>query len=167
MGLDISVYRQARLDPTATLDSEGWPTGDGHTLVHASSIDFTEENWPGRTGGLKPGVYAFADSDGFRAGSYGGYNQWRSWLATVAGWKNAEDCWNSAKTEGPFFELIHFADNEGYIGAEVSKKLAEDFAKHQGEAERLATDDPFYLEKYKAWRAAFEMAADSGFVEFH
>ena len=166
MGLDITAYRKVSPAPEANLDSDGYPKDADCVLVHQASLEFTEENWPGRSGGLKPGVYSVTDEYDFRAGSYGGYNAWRNWLATVAGYANAEAAWNSGQTEGPFYELIHFADNEGVIGAAASAKLAKDFADHQTKAEQLSPDG-YYIQKYNDWRKAFEMAADDGFVNFH
>lgn len=65
----------------------------------------------------------------------------------------------------PFFELIHFADNEGVIGPVVSAKLAKDFRDNYERAK--AFGDGYWLSKYEKWMAAFEMAADNGAVEFH
>jgi hypothetical protein len=39
----------------------------------------------------------------------------------------AEQVW-AARPEGPFVELIDFADNEGMIGPRAAAKLAKDFA---------------------------------------
>lgn len=145
MGLDITAYPADY---------------NNRFLVSHSIIKWTEDNFPGRSEGLEGGaVYAFEESFGFRAGSYGGYNDWRDWLARMSGWE-------SAKTTGPFYELIHFADNEGVIGPKVAAKLAKDFAEHADKAKQMAQDD-FDLQRYQNWQRAFEMAADNGAVDFH
>lgn len=62
---------------------------------------------------------------------------------------------------GPFWELIHFADNEGTIGPATAAKLAKDFAEFQAEADKLEDDVEarWFREKYADWRKAFEVAA--------
>jgi hypothetical protein len=85
----------------------------------------------------------------------------------------------------PFWELINFADNEGTIGTEISKKLAADFEKmrdtivkeawekwpsvddfptvrHENEQERN-----YFMKKYDQWAKAFAIASDNGAVKFH
>lgn len=172
MGLDITAYRKITPAPDApTQDGEpvDW---ENHFWAHPNSIKFTEENWPGHSEGIAPGVYKFADALKFRAGSYGGYNEWRSWLARVAGWSGAEECWRADETEArkrPFFELIHFADNDGVIGSKVAAKLAKDFADNEDKARGQAAGEHggWYFQQYQKWREAFEMAADGGAVDFH
>jgi len=165
MGLDITAYRKLSPEPSATEDNE--------TIVQLSRalVDWTEKEFPGRTQGVVAGMYSFAERFGFRAGSYSGYNRWREWLAKVAGLEAPKLIWESESPSGPFVELINFADNEGIIGPLVSAKLAKDFAEHEERIASLASDeqsfDPYNLEKYRAWRKAFEMAADGGAVEFH
>lgn len=165
MGLDITAYRKLEPAPQAELDDDGSPKDyDKFAHFHSSTIQWTEENWPGHSDGIKPGVYSFANMDGFRAGSYSGYNAWRDQLARVMRGKSAEELWKGP-IEGPFAELIHFADNEGVIGPRVAAKLAKDFADHQSKAE--AVGDNYFLQKYNEWRKAFELAADGGAVHFH
>jgi hypothetical protein len=169
MGLDILAYRGLTKAPEAELDKDGYPVEyNKFHVFDASTITGTEREWPGRTEGVEPGVYSAADSFGFRAGSYGGYNSWRDWLARISGWGSAKACWNSRKTGDPFYELINFSDCEGIIGPRVAAKLAKDFADHAIKAKALsAEDDTYYFEKYGDWQKAFEMAADNGAVSFH
>jgi len=168
MGLDITAYRQISkaIDPKM---EDGCPVDwQNHFQAHESSIDFTEENWPGRSAGVERGaVYMFAESFGFRAGSYRGYNEWRRWLSDFAEYDDIETAWKT--TSGPFIELINFADNEGVIGSAVAAKLAKDFADNQERAERFNPGDGrlWWLTQYQNWRKAFEMAPDNGAVEFH
>lgn len=165
MGLDITAYRKITPAPDAAVSPDGEPVDwQNHFWAHQSSLDFTEENWPGHSEGVSAGIYTFAEQHKFRAGSYGGYNEWRDWLARVAGWPSAKACWESPTPgDKPFAELIHFADNEGVIGPKVAAKLAKDFADKQAEVGDVGWD----AELYAKWRKAFEMAADGGAVDFH
>ena len=99
-------------------------------------IKWTEENFPGRTAGIKPGIYSFERSAEFRAGSYSGYNEWRDHLARMAVGMSAKKIWASG-WKGPFVELINFPDNEGVIGPVVAAKLAKDFAEFEHRAEEV------------------------------
>jgi hypothetical protein len=95
---------------------------------------------------------------GPRAGSYSGYNAWRADLQRQ---------FNPAVDEdGPFFELIYFADNEGCIGPEAAKDLLEDFRLHFERYMSGAHAD-YFTAKYQDWTRAFELAADGGLVDFH
>jgi len=116
---------------------------------------------------LEGGCYeltAETETHAFRAGSYGGYNRWRADLARQfnPGPPHAEN--------GPFFELVWFADNEGSIGPEAAKDLLEDFRAYE---DRYAPDvaDAWwrdgYVARYRDWMRAFELAADGGLVDFH
>lgn len=96
----------------------------------------------------------------FSAGSYVGYGLWRADLA--------EQFNPDADPEGPFFELIYFADNEGVIGPEAAADLLADFREH---AERYLSPGEqageYYRDRYRDWTRAFELAADDGLVVFH
>lgn len=175
MGLDITAYRQLKPAPEAAQlpEEERW---DNHFHVYANP------NFPGREVGLDAEWYAIpdaaADSLGFRAGSYSGYNRWREHLAQLAGYPAAMDAeyrtdsshavgaWQA--TSGPFWELINFADNEGVIGPVVAAKLALDFAEFDERAKAFDPEgDGWFYAQYQKWRQAFEMAADGGAVDFH
>jgi len=106
-------------------------------------------------------VYTYESRVNFRAGSYGGYNQWRSDLEKLAGYAtSASDC-----DSGAFWELIVFSDCEGTIGASTSAKLAKDFEEFQEKADQH--DDKYFRDLYKEWRLAFETASKNGAVSFH
>lgn len=171
MGLDITAYRKLAPAPQAELDSDGSPV-DWEKFHHFSPavIDWTEQNWPGHSGDVKPGVYSAEETHGFRAGSYSGYNWWRDHLSQFAQGKPAKVLWEG-DISGPFAELIHFADNEGVIGPAVSAKLAKDFADFEPKAADYAatigTEGKYWLQSYQNWKRAFEMAADNGAVDFH
>ena len=162
MGLDISAHRQAVPVDPADLTAEGEPRdwadldyqGYGRLLDHS--------HFPGRVDGLKEGYYRVAETFGFRAGSYSGFNTWRNELAQLTGAASAQEVWGRGAQPGPFVELINFSDCEGCIGPLTSAKLAADFAAFQDKV-----GHGWFGEQYARWRKAFEMAADGGFVEFH
>lgn len=153
MGLDITAYRQLKQIPADEVneDNVNWCWRPG------ISMDWSEATWPGRAAGVPDSnaFYSFTEEFSFRAGSYGGYNNWRNQLADLATSKEA------------FFELIHFADNEGVIGPRVAAKLAKDFADHKLVVLALYRKDSEFLEKYKLWLKACGIAADGGAISFH
>ena len=167
MGLDITAYRQLTPIAGATVSQDGEVDDYDTQWYPGPSMEWSESHWPGHGKGVDAyTVYSFSEKFSFRAGSYGGYNAWRDDLARVVGLHSARDCYEGGLV-GPFSELLNLADNEGVIGTVVSAKLAADFAKF---ADRAAThwhDRPYSLEKYQAWRKAFEMATDNGAVRFH
>lgn len=172
MGLDITAYRKLKAAPDALLDEDGYPLDwERFDIITQSDIDRTEKDFPGSTKGLKAGVYSFEATHNFKAGSYGGYNEWREELARMAHGMPAKAVWVlPPRADFAFQELINFTDCEGVIGPEVAAKLAKDFAAHQDRAEKFATtiaDGEWFISRYSEWRKAFEMAADGGAVDFH
>ncbi|MGE7623170.1 hypothetical protein ACQKMD_08985 [Viridibacillus sp. NPDC096237] len=157
MGLDIKTYRNLTVVLDPKFDEEGellnwateWRPGD--------SMDWSEKNFPGRAEGIdSQKVYTWAEVFRFRAGSYSGFNWWRSKLEQFSN--------NEA-----FQELINFADNEGVIGFVVAKKLAKDFYDNAEKAKDFADtldEGEYWIDLYRNWQKAFEMAADNGAVEF-
>lgn len=167
MGLDITAYRQLMPAPDAAVDEDGYPVDwQRHYRIDKAMLDWTEENWPGRSEPIKAGIYTSAERYDFAAGSYIGYGRWREWIAAAAGLGSPRAIWNADNPAGPFVEPINFADNEGIIGSIVAAKLAEDFAGHEARIV-AATSDAWNVDKYRSWRRAFELAADGGCVVFH
>jgi len=164
MGLDITAC--SKLTPyTGPVDDDGEPQTEADCF-HV----YCNPGFVGRADGLETGYYLAAASTDFRAGSYSGYNIWRDHLARMAGYGSDENAWK--QTGGPFWELIHFSDCEGVIGPQTSAKLAKDFQGWQERAEAYADsigaeESSWFLEKYTAWREAFELASDDGAVLFH
>lgn len=157
MGLDISYYRVATFVKPEMTD-EDWDNDLVHIYVNP---DFAE-----RADGMLEGAYKTEGDDGFRAGSYSGYNWWRAKLADMAGTPQ------SRSGEGkPFHELIWFSDCEGVIGPVTCRKLAEDFAANKKKAQEfsnnMSVDGGYWMQKYEEWERAFRTAAGSGCVRFH
>lgn len=176
MGLDITAY--SRLTPVGFHEkdpelNEGDSGGDwcyyeGH--VQAFAYARFPQSFRGvpvlRTiaGGVsivEGGCFEVTDesrSMKFRAGSYGSYSEWRDDLQRQFNPGIVADM--------PFYELIHFAGNEGCIGPEAARDLLEDFRTHFERYMPPAEDRDWFLDKYKSWMKAFEAAADGGLVEF-
>lgn len=93
----------------------------------------------------------------FRAGSYSGYGVWRDDLRRQFNPRTLPN--------GPFYELIWFADNEGCIGPEAAKDLLADFREHATSYAPNGHAD-YFRQKYEDWTTAFELAADGGLVDF-
>jgi len=160
MGLDIIAYRGLRKGE----GSEGRATGGAADWENGWVELHRNDEFPGRADEIESGaVYLPEEKFYFRAGSYGGYNIWREHLALLAGFSAAATVWDNP-APGPFMELIDFSDCEGTIGATVARKLAQDFAAFQAQADRHPSCD--FRELYADWRRAFEMAADRGAVLF-
>jgi hypothetical protein len=171
MGLDITAY--SRLTAVGK-HTDDWCEDDDHVTAMAYDcfpqsyrglpVLATEQH--GGTGFVMGGCYAITPetkTHGFRAGSYGGYNQWRADL---------QQQFNpDREPDGPFYELIWFADNEGCIGPDAAADLLADFRQHA--AAYAPSEHPDYFrekyfrEKYQDWTRAFELAADGGLVSFH
>jgi hypothetical protein len=77
-----------------------------------------------------------------------------------------DEVWgNPDQYEGkPFYELVHFADNEGSIGPVTSAKLAHDFQSHR---HQIKNWDAHSTNAYDLMQKCFEVASDNGFVIFH
>jgi hypothetical protein len=158
MGLDITAYRQLSRVENPKFDEygelENWDT----EWKPGASMEWSEKHFPGRGEGIDPQtVYKWKEEFGFRAGSYSGYNRWRSKLEQFA---NGTD----------FEELINFADNEGVIGFVVARKLAKDFKENETKAKQFSEtldEGEWWFGQYQTWKKAFEIASDQGAVDFH
>ena len=164
MGLDITAYAKVERIGDTDYDSE---EADTRNL-------YVEPGREDRGAPLTTGLYRTSgDTKDFRAGGYIGYNVWRAWLSRTMLGVEPATVWHTpeAYNDKPFFELIHFADNEGTIGPVVSAKLAADFAAHRQKAVADTADDgedgAWNLLKYDIWAAAFALAANTGAVVFH
>lgn len=158
MGLDITAYKNLKVVEKPQFNEygelENWDT----EWKPGASMEWSEKHFPGRGEGINSNtVYTWEENFTFRAGSYSGYNLWRSKLAKFAGGSD-------------FNELINFADNEGVIGFVVSKKLADDFNKNEAKAKEFAEtfeDGDWWFDKYQSWKKAFEIASENGAIDFH
>ncbi|MBV6343136.1 hypothetical protein [Candidatus Magnetobacterium casense] len=159
MGLDITYYRDCKR-VGENKECEDWERGHHHVYSPYSGMEI-------RLDGAVPGCYVGTECGSFRAGSYSGYNEWRSELCHRALSSSPNEVWeNEGKYAGkPFVELIAFSDCEGAIGPKTSAKLSKDFTSCRD----LVCDgaDEYFVEKYDDWASAFESAQHDGFVIFH
>lgn len=158
MGLDITAYKNLKVVENPKFDEDGELLDCENEWQPGAGMEWSEECFPGRGEGVEAkSVYTYETRFGFYAGSYSGYNWWRSKLEEFA--------------EGnQFQELINFADNEGVIGPVVSKKLYKDFTKNYERAigfDKTLGEGKRWITQYENWKKAFEMAADNGAVDFH
>lgn len=189
MGLDISVYRtvtpipehdcRARIDDDGTDWEACYYAGHRKTFVYEgfeqSYRGLPVADPPYRIVGGDTRLYgnewvaAADDSWGFRAGSYSGYNAFRSALASAA-WDEDYDKIDWSRVDEyrdkPFFELCWFADNEGTIGPEAAADLARDYDEHKDRIVALLQDD-YFEDKFHEWGRAFHDAANTGMIDFH
>lgn len=164
MGLDITAY--SNLTPIG-VHTEGWCQAENHVTAFAyegfeasfRGLPILEVRDMGSASFIWGGCYAITastETHGFRAGSYGGYNEWRRGL---------QEQFNlPRRPDGPFYELIWFADNEGSIGPEAAADLLVDFRAHAASA---FPEDDWARAKYADWVKAFELASTGGLVSFH
>lgn len=98
----------------------------------------------------------------FRAGSYSGYNAVRAAFCKLATNMSTKDFWALGEEEAvkkPLGELLNFADNEGIIGTDACKRLAEQFeALHERAMQEL---DDWNRARFEEWEQAFRLAADN------
>jgi len=168
MGLDITAYAQLkRAEIPEGVDP--WDYADDNNLIHVyNDAEFAAWSRP-----LTEGYYSVgAVQDGFGAGSYSGYNLWRTSLAKMVHGVRPEKIWDEPEVwKGkPFFEIINFSDCEGTIGTEFCIKLANDFrefaALHPEATLRSSSSDGFDA-KYMLFYSAFDFASNGGCVRFH
>lgn len=179
MGLDISAHSKLRFTGYHPKDWDYCEKLDHLTAYaydafpHALAGVMESQKLVSDNGTLYFGCFVAteaSESYRFRAGSYGGYGQWRMALA---------ECFGTGKAtpENPFYELVYFADNEGTILYPAAERLAEDFEENRERwgdycVENFSSSGPFdngtyYLEKYEDWAHAFKLASEHGLVNFH
>ena len=170
MGLDITFHeRLTKVDVKLNEDGEpighetDWAFYDSHTNV------FINPDFPTRADGMQGGFHkSEGETEDLRIG-YSSYSQWRSELALAALGAPAMQVWEGEITEGPFVELINFSDCEGTIGPRTSAKLAKDFADWEDKIEGMVSGGTrdYFMEKFRKFKAGFELAKDSGAATFH
>jgi hypothetical protein len=175
MGLDITagsriVFVEAYDDPMV-FEDKYYSFKPGEVLPYVSL--YPNEDFPGREAPLDFMGRKFAcyrvngETMGFRAGSYGGYNDWREQLCQLVNHVTPRQIWDNRddpKVQAmPFYPLIDFSDCEGVIGSIAAARLASDFESYQARAER---QDEYFVSKYREWRRACQLAADDGFIKF-
>jgi len=180
MGLDITAYSNLKhigkheKDPAKNEGEDGgiddWCYYEDHIQAFAydsfpasfRGIPILGTNTSGGAKFIEGGCYEITDeteTHGFRAGSYTGYHDWRADLQQQFNPERDPD--------GPFYELIWFADNEGCIGPDAARDLLADFERHAARYRSPVSWGKYGREKYADWTRAFRLAADGGVVRFH
>ncbi|HTR35031.1 MAG TPA: hypothetical protein VMH80_03965 [Bryobacteraceae bacterium] len=164
MGLEVRVYAGLVKAHGVETDVNGYPK-DLRRYWLADVVESTEEDFPGRTGGLEQGaIYAYAHYEEFHAGSTRAYGQWRHTLARLAGYEGWRAVWRRPPPPpSPFVELIRFHDCAGVLGPVVAAKLARDFAAFRERAERIGGT---FFGLYEVWQRACELTAGNGALRF-
>lgn len=164
MGLDISAYSNAK-QVSNHPPFAGWCEIEHHAQAYTPSGAF-HRSFRGLVDGA---CYDISESDGtaFRAGSYGGYNEWRDDLSRSVLGVRASVVWETPMGyQGlPFYELINFSDCEGTIGPEAAVDLLKDFYDHRDAY--LSSHEGYDVERYLHWLEACELAAAGGLIIFH
>lgn len=168
MGLDITAY--SHLTPIGRHTGDEWCDDEDHVQAFAYD-DFPQSfrglpilamNEAASATFIEGGCYAETDQTEtirFRAGSYHGYNVWRDDLKRQFN--------PDTQPDGPFYELIWFADNEGSIGPDAARDLLTDFQQHADKYQPSGSFSDYFREKYRDWTRACELAADGGLISFH
>ena len=113
---------------------------------------------------------------GFRAGSYGGFMNWRRKLAdsvgidldSMQGFKENGTVWSGYE---PFYELLHHSDCDGVLWWDECEELLKDFEPHRDKFVEYLSDngiiESYYLEKYDAWFQIIKACIDvEGMLRF-
>jgi hypothetical protein len=166
MGLDITAHEKLAFIPVESEEQLERLQHDYEYGENGVMKIYVNPDFPAQADNLADGGFYRTEGESwaFRAGAYSAYNRWREDLAKLVG-TTPERVWEG-KRPGPFVELINFSDCEGVIGSDTSAKLARDFQEY---AERALDHnaEQGWLQVYKHFRKAFEMAAKGGCVRFH
>ena len=161
MGLDISSFAGLSPAPDAELDEDGYPLDQDKFMYLDPELikwtgEFSRTNSGNQTRHLHIRTFSGVSSRVLR------------WLQRLARSPCKNGCRHERRKnlgermERPFCGLINFPDNEGVIGPVVAAKLAKDFAEFEHRAEEYSASIPDgtdWLENYREWKCAFEMAA--------
>jgi hypothetical protein len=171
MGLDIVAYSKVQKIVVPVGEDED----EYYGFVKVGGIPWD------RCDDLEDGWYEETNESighGFRAGAYSGYNQFRRDLSLGVNGVTAQEIWDNEEKYSslPLYEIINFGDNEGCFGPSVSRKLHTDFVNNRGKfelhmlglCEGVSESMHFkrIMEIYDDFTLAFEIASDSGILNF-
>lgn len=171
MGLDCTAFKNIRQMNEDEIQYEEYKDEDDN-IVDRYPLNgrefFINPDFPHAAEDIIPNaVYTFEEKYGWRAGSYSGYNEWRTLIAQVAGWKDDQDAWDNGNLGDPFFELIMFSDCEGTLGTTVCQKLLQDFLNFEDKYNEMIGDNRYYKNVYQEWKKGLALAAQNGAIKFH
>jgi hypothetical protein len=167
MGLDVTAYQRIIR------------AGDHHEPDGVKYVRLTiNADFPNAAPELTGGIYLYEGGRTMNVVGmpYSMFNEWRNWLAKVAGYPAvpeqradglpdhafARGAW--AAGAGPFIDLINFSDCEGTIGPAACVRLLADFDRFLQEAD---AQDAWFIETYQAFRTGLQIAAPAGCLAFH
>ena len=180
MGLDAMAYEKAELtDPHEPHQDSCYD--NSHVFA------FTLEGQQHALDGLEDERCYIASGESEHLNqSYGNYNRYREVLCYAVLGVDPREVWESPEqyADKPFYHQINFADNEGVIGPVASAKLAKDYEERREEfieglpsaVQHFFGEDglrefdgalDYYSRKYEEWQRMFEIAADTGLVDYH
>lgn len=179
MGLDISAYSKVKFDLPYDEENDYYHRLENHPDFAAQLGDLkgkvflVEKHRPKKTDEKN-----YEEHIGFRAGSYGGYGQFRRTICKIVNDCEIEHLWAELEKEDAYYGdftmsyLLNFSDCEGYICAEISDILFTEFvinrAKVLAAVEKNPSGfSPWFMETYDNWTRAFGLAKDNGLVTFH
>lgn len=169
MGLDVKAVNNLEYAEPLDWDvyEELYDLGEKITYLQVNP------HFPHSSVGVVDGIYRLTpDSEEYswHAGSYGGYNLFREFLAESAGY-TPHDCWESPYSYlgSAFYELVNFSDAEGTIGTEASRALYQDFVENREAFVDFVGDDDvmYFVERYDVWTEGLRIASNNGYVIFH
>ena len=161
MGLDALAYKAATLLDPHEQTEDCW---ENHVLALIVDPSFHRS----LRGLVADRCYEVEGVEAAHVGnSYSGHSRFRDELSRVFLGVESRTVWGSPDryADRPFFELIHFADNEGTIGPDAAADLAADFAEGRTLWQSRVSDE-WLLHKYDEWAEVFATAADGGLVRF-
>lgn len=153
MGLDINFYKDAKLmTPPKGSDVKEWAEEQDFVYISAGIVEYSSLHFA-HLPRLIEGAYQCEYVSDMPSRAYSTYNRWRDNLAKFAGYGSAENVWNNYK-KGPFYELIHFSDCEGFITGDAVSKLHKDFSENKERIFSLVLDN-FGGEEFKSYYEKF------------
>lgn len=174
MGLSIYAYSNIKASDLKISDGGDFICNDG--IIHNNAFSaHILKGFESHAEDLSNGVIYTADSrERYPTMRCSTYNDWRNELARFCGYKPADDitqenrkhlysAWRAS--EGPFWHLLNFTDNEGCIGPAVCSITYKEFVKHHDKAKNFESYPKFY-QHYETIMEAFEQASQNGAIEF-
>ena len=112
-------------------------------------------------------ISLYESVDGFRAGSYSGFGQFRELLASSANIVLDNMVGFGGKTEWteeePFYELIYHSDCDGELTSMDCESLMEDFTDERRDAfiETVGEEDKYHIGRYDLWEQFIRRCAEN------
>lgn len=160
MGLDVTAFEHATLLPEHVRDEDCY---DDHEFAYIIDPDFARS----LRGLTADRCYAVSGEAARVGNSYSGHSRFREALASTFLGVEPAEVWGDWErwADAPFYELIHFADNEGTIGPDAAADLLTDFEAGRDAFHAAITDD-WLIRKYDEWTDVCRVAAGNGLVRF-